>query len=309
MEFLQLFPYLPRDINYLMFADDLAIIAETPGELQSAITALEKYCFANGLKVNTSKTKCMAFYRGRPPNCAFTLGKDSLEVVNTFTYLGFHLTTQLSFSAHLDAITTKANSRCGTLMSRLPLRSLPIDLVLEVYSCFVLPIFRYGISLWLTSCSDSSRNAANSSFTKFLKSYLGIPFYSNNSITHFLTGTCPLMITLENIAPHTLGSLIFPPELHGHQLSFLKINDDVKTYDPIPIIPTFFWRSKTFFSLPTTFHYRKQLCYELFDLEHAKLCTNEKFHLIDDETCTCSGCGELMRHYHKYLCTAYHHDT
>ena len=50
MEFLQLFPYLPRDINYLMFADDLAIIAETPGELQSAITALEKYCFANGLR-------------------------------------------------------------------------------------------------------------------------------------------------------------------------------------------------------------------------------------------------------------------
>ena len=91
------FPHLGTLFNgiymtYLMFADDLCIIAETPAELQSAINGLENYCKINALNINTSKTKCMAFYRGRPPTCSFKLGEANLEIVNAFTYLGFYLT-------------------------------------------------------------------------------------------------------------------------------------------------------------------------------------------------------------------------
>ena len=183
----------------------------------------------------------MAFYRGRPPSCSFVLGGVKLENTNVFTYLGFELTTQLSFSKHLNTITTKANSRCGSLMSRLPLRNMPIDLVMKVYNCFVLPIFQYGLPLYLSSCSSASRKAANASFTKFLKAYLGIPFHSNNAITHYITSTHPLLDTLEHLAPHSLASLVFPPEINGHQLSFIKAQNQPQSYDPIPIIPSYFW--------------------------------------------------------------------
>jgi len=292
-------------INYLMFADDLCIIAETAAELQAAINALEKYCLDNGLKINVSKTKCMVFYRGRPPSCSFTLGEASLELVNSFTYLGFNLTTQLSFSKHLEIITARANSRCGTLMARLPLQKLPLALVLRVWDCYVLPIFRYGLPLWLSSCSKSSCQTANSTFTKFLKSYLGVPYHANNAITHFLTKTCPLLNTLEKLAPHSLTSLAFPPELHGYQLCFINTMHESDPYDPIPLIPTYFWRSKMFHELPSSTHYRKLLSREIYDIDHVNFCSNLKFHLFDANHCTCVACNKKMCHYHKYFCDSF----
>jgi len=158
-----------------MFADDLAIVADSAKELQQAIDALHKYCVENGLKINNSKTKCMVFHRGRLPQCSFTLNSVALEIVNNFSYLGFLFSSQLSFSAHLNNVTAKANSRCGTLMSRLPLRDLPLDLVLEVFRCYVLPIYTYGMHMYMESCSTNSLSAADACFTKFLKRYLNSP--------------------------------------------------------------------------------------------------------------------------------------
>ena len=96
-------------VAYIMYADDLAIVCESVEELQGAIDNLSEYCVKNGLKINADKTKCMAFFKGRPPQCSFMLDGRSLEVVNEFVYLGFTFTTQLSFSKHLQSIVTKAN--------------------------------------------------------------------------------------------------------------------------------------------------------------------------------------------------------
>ena len=190
-------------------------------------------------------------------------------------------------------------------MSRLPLRNMPIDLVMKVYNCFVLPIFQYGLPLYLSSCSSASRKAANASFTKFLKAYLGIPFHSNNAITHYITSTHPLLDTLENLAPHSLASLVFPPEINGHQLSFIKAQNQPHSYDPIPIIPSYFWRSKMFSKLPLNLHYRKKLCTEIYNLDHLILCDNQTFHILNYEQCRCLRCGVQMSHYHKYICEKY----
>jgi len=202
-----------------MFADDLCLLAESAAELQTAINALAQYCSQNGLTINASKTKCMVFYRGIPLPCSFTLNDSQLDLVKEFTYLGFNFTTQLSFSTHLLNTTVKANGRCATLMSRLPLRDLPLHLVLSICECYVLPLFKYGLTLWGGSCSASAKDSANSSFTKYLKTYLGLPYHANNSITHYLTNTSPLLKTLEFLTPHRLCALSFPPELNGYKLS------------------------------------------------------------------------------------------
>ena len=249
----------------------------------------------------------MIFYRGRPPIVSFTLGAKNLELVNQFTYLGFNFTTQLSFSNHLNSITAKANSRCGTLKAKLPIRNLPLHLTLQIYNCYILPLFRYGLPLYISSCSNSSKQSANSSFTKFLKSYLGVPFHANNSITHFLTNTSPLIVTLEHLISKSLNTLSFPSLLDNYQLSFFSSTLQPTDYNPIPDIPSFFWHSRTFFTLPSSFFYRKKLCHEIFDLEHALFCTNDKFHLgIDPLKCFCIGCNKPMTRYHKYDCEQYH---
>ena len=188
-------------------------------------------------------------------------------------------------------------------MTRLPLRDLPLHLVLRVYDCYILPLFKYGLSLWVTSCSSSSKESANSSFTKYLKTYLGLPYHANNAITHFLTNTCPLLSTLENITPHNLCTLSFPPELHGYKLSIFDENLLSHTpYNPIPLIPSFFWRSRTLFTIPSSYHIRKQICREILDTDHSIYCRTKNFHKIDYENCVCLGCGNKMTNYHAYFC-------
>jgi len=45
----------------LLFADDMAIFAKTPEELQDHLNNLRSYCNSSGLHVNTNKTKVMVF--------------------------------------------------------------------------------------------------------------------------------------------------------------------------------------------------------------------------------------------------------
>ena len=295
---------------YLMFADDLAIICETEKELQNALDSLSSFCNENGLVINTKKTKCMVFHRGRLPKCSFFLHNKPIQIVNNFRYLGFNFSVQLSFTAHLQSLVAKSAGHCGILRWHLLIRDLPLPLILQIFGCYVLPIFRFGLGLWTSSFSNSAKQSANAVLTKFLKVYLGVPFHANNAIVHYLTNTAPLMHTLQCMASSDTGSFLFPPSLHGYKPSFLS-NQQIPEpiYDPIKFIPTYFWRSKICNNLPSYFWNRKQICREIFDLNHQTLCTEKKFHLLDYTSCICLGCGEQMSHYHHYFCTSFDHNS
>ena len=241
-------------LKYLMFADDLALLAETAEDLQIAINCLSTYCKENGLNINVEKTKVLIFHKGRLPTCQFTLNNAPLEIVNEFTYLGFAFTSQLSFTSHLDILNTKASSKCGFLLSKLKPCNVPIDIVLDLFNCYVLPTYRYGLAVWLGKCSQSSVAAMNAVFTKFLKRYLCLPFHASNSICHYITETQPLNVTLESLLPASFSSLNFPEILHGLKLTLNDNNYPESSYDPVPLVPTFFWRSKTYFKIPMYAH-------------------------------------------------------
>ena len=73
----------------LLYADDTIIMAESPEELQNAMNAVYEYCDLWKLTVNTSKTKVVIFSRGKVRNIpTFIFGKDNLEIVDDYTYLG-----------------------------------------------------------------------------------------------------------------------------------------------------------------------------------------------------------------------------
>ena len=77
-------------IFLLLFADDAVLFAQTPAALQSMLNDLEQYCNTWGLKINTNKTKVMIFERGRSTNHDFILCDKTLEIVQSFKYLGIH---------------------------------------------------------------------------------------------------------------------------------------------------------------------------------------------------------------------------
>ena len=89
-----------RSINCLQYADDLVILSETPQGLQSCLNKLNKYCDRWHLQLNTAKTKIMIFNpTGKKISNIFNFGKEMLEVVNSYSYLGILFTASGSFTA------------------------------------------------------------------------------------------------------------------------------------------------------------------------------------------------------------------
>jgi len=266
-------------VKFLQFADDLALLATSPSELQTALDDLSK--------------------------STFHIDGREIEIVNSFTYLGFTFTPQLKFSQHLQNITARAASKSGVLLSKLKPLNISIDIMIDLFDCYILPIYNYGLGLWIGKCSENSINSANAVFSKFLKRYLGIPYRSNNAITYLITETQPLLTTLINSSQNSLNSITFPKVLNGHKLALADFANSTVSYNPIPLVPTSFWMSKTFYSLPTYARSRRLLCRDIFDIIHFDLCKNDAFHVRPYEDCICMACGERATSYHHYDCKMY----
>ena len=294
-------------VAYIQYADDLCILGDSKEDLQQALNDLSEYCRINYIEVNVSKTKVQIFHRGRLPACSFSLDGRNIEIVNNFTYLGFGFSTQLSFSGHANNINVKARAKCGLLFTKLPILDLPLPLVLELFSIFILPIYNYGLPLWLSNCSSSSLQAIDSTFTKFLKRYLLIPPHSNNASIHLITSTVPLSKRLMRAAPSAIGALSFPPILHGTRLSFLpdpsqELNRKNDYLEVLKAIPSTFWLSRMPSTIPVYRRSRKILMRDILDLDHYTFCQTTKFHPHSLPSCLCIHCNEHAHHFHSRYC-------
>ena len=55
--------------NILLYADDTLLMAESPEDLQMALSNLKDYCELWQMEVNTQKTKLVIFSRGKSERC------------------------------------------------------------------------------------------------------------------------------------------------------------------------------------------------------------------------------------------------
>jgi hypothetical protein len=73
----------------LLYADDTVLLAESPENMQEILHALKSYCDAFGLHINTLKTKCVIFSRGKIRKLPKLLyGDNNIEIVWDYKYLG-----------------------------------------------------------------------------------------------------------------------------------------------------------------------------------------------------------------------------
>ena len=99
-------------------------------------------------------------------------------------------------------------------------------------------------------CAKSAWDQLDATFTKYLKSYLGIPKHSNNAIVHHLCETTPFSVYMKNRIQESISVLSYPKEFNGIKLSFLQ--DDVPTEEcnNYERIPSWFWLGPTFEKMP-----------------------------------------------------------
>ena len=78
----------------------------------------------------------------------FLLNGIPLEQVETFKYLGVLLSSDLSWSAHIDSICTKARKVIGLLYRRRFYGDVDNHSLLELYSVLVRPHLEYAAPIW-----------------------------------------------------------------------------------------------------------------------------------------------------------------
>ena len=77
-----------RNINYLIYADDTTLMAESKEELKSILMKMKEENEKAGLKLNIQKTKIMAF----GPITSWQIDGETVETVTDFIFLGSKIT-------------------------------------------------------------------------------------------------------------------------------------------------------------------------------------------------------------------------
>ena len=137
-----------------VYADDMLLYRPITCQgdfaaLQEDINKLDSWIEANYLQFNISKCKYMVVSRKRAGilPASLTLQGHHLERVECFKYLGLLLTSDLSWSTHVDSICSKARKLLGLLYRKYYQYAEP-QILLQLYVSLVRPHLEYASPVW-----------------------------------------------------------------------------------------------------------------------------------------------------------------
>ena len=138
-----------------MYADDILLYrpirqASDYQRLQQDVEALGKWANDNYLTFNPSKSKATVFSRKRHPVQApsyLSLNGSTLEIVDSVKYLGITISSDLSWTKHINIISSKARKLVGLLFRQF-YRCADADIIRKLYIAIVRPHLEYASQVW-----------------------------------------------------------------------------------------------------------------------------------------------------------------
>ncbi len=146
------------------FADDTTVIGLITDNDETAyreeVSTLTKWCQENHLSLNIDKTKELVvdFRRQSRVHTPISIDKTPVERVNSFKFLGVHITEGLTWSAHTDAVLKKAHQRLFFLR-RLRKFGMSPSILRSFYTCTVESILTGCITAWFGNSTAGNRKA------------------------------------------------------------------------------------------------------------------------------------------------------
>ena len=138
------------EINSLIWADDIILLAENESKLKELLAITEMYCKDNRLTINTDKTKCMIFNRtGKLLRNKFYLSGVELENVRSYKYLGFKFSPSGEIKSGLQDLRDrafKAFMKLKTLLGTSFKQN--IEITLNLFDALIKPILLYSSDFW-----------------------------------------------------------------------------------------------------------------------------------------------------------------
>ena len=98
---------------------------------------------------------------------------------DSFKYLGVVINQTMSWSEHIDSISTKINQRIGMIKRIRHL--LPLHAKLTLYNCLIIPLFDYGDTVWGDKNNDTLMGQLQVLQNKAAKVLLNLPPRSSST--------------------------------------------------------------------------------------------------------------------------------
>ncbi len=178
----------------LLYADDTIVLAESPGELQTALNAMHDYCNTNKLTINATKTKILIFSKGKLRNIPqFVYNGVNLEVVTKYCYLGLMFNYNGKFTVAQKALYDKASRAMFGLLAKCRKLYLPIDIQIKLFDSVVKPVAIYASEVW----GAEDTGLADKLQRRFRKLALGLKIRTPTVMVRGETGCFPTEIDIK----------------------------------------------------------------------------------------------------------------
>ena len=181
-------------IFILLFADDTVLFSNSQDILQGMLNLFENYCDEWQLTVNVSKTKILIFTSGRyARNLKFFFKGNELELANEYKYLGIFISKSGSYLSCKKHIAEQANNAMFSLLRKIRVLNLPIEMQIDLFKKLIKPILLYGCEIWAVGNIDIIERVQ----LKFLKMILNLKKSTPSYMVYGETGIFPLKIEIE----------------------------------------------------------------------------------------------------------------
>ena len=142
-----------RDLNCLLWADDLLLVSRSANGLQNCIDKMYNFYSELGLEINIKKTKIIIFNKrgiSFENKFNFNLNRAKLEITNQYQYLGIKLRPSGSLKLSTEELHDKA-SRAWFGISNTIFRNkrMQHDQVFGIFDSLITPVATYASSFWL----------------------------------------------------------------------------------------------------------------------------------------------------------------
>ena len=159
----------PRyDSNIIVkFVDDTTVIGLISDDDESAyrddVKQLVSWCASNDLVLNVSKTKeiVVDFRKSKSVPSTLIVNNSEVEIVDSFKFLGIHITSNLSWSLHARYMCKKCQQRLYFLRCLKKFHMKP-EILVNFYRSIIESILTGSIMVWFGNMTESDRNALSS---------------------------------------------------------------------------------------------------------------------------------------------------
>ena len=179
-----------KKLHCLAYADDIVLMATTPGELKDMIATTAKFAGKRDLKISTDKTKVLRFSKnGIKSTQRWQCNGTAIEEVKSFCYLGFMFQSNGNHTEHIKMLARNGQARVSSVWS-LGERLFPDNFRIrrQMYNSLVEPCLMYGCELF----GMQEQSELEKVQRKYMRWVLGVAPWTRTALLMAETNSTPV---------------------------------------------------------------------------------------------------------------------